>query len=546
MRRRWGALATFALALAIGGVAHAQGDVGVTASSDELAAPAEPQAITYGALPGGIHVASAQTLPAGSAEIELLSGFGYRKGLLGADHRFGRGIGDFSAAYGVLDLLSVGLSLDGRYDRHYGLASGGNSGCGATCDDGYVGDPHLYVRLAKPFGRNSFGAQVGVWVPGNKAPSLKLSATSVDLVALATLAVGPGTLSLDAGFRIDNSVKSVDNLTSLSLQDRVSLGVSNYNEIVAGAQLVIPSGKTWFGVEGSLESFVGSAPAGMADLKEGSLLLRAAVTAGLHLSDQWGLVAYLEAAKVPGVQDSQVMAGSIPIIPYEPIITGGLGIQARFGGPGGGVGHAQKACWETAEGCKPDERPLFGEVSGTVVDDAGKPIVGAKVSIQGHVYSTAGAPAVTDDKGAYRIKDVQIGRRVTTPSKAGSQTDEKVDETSIEVHVDLADKKPGTATIDKPKLGDNAVPPIKLEPSLPPGQLKGIVRTQAGKPVGNATITVTPGDKKTESAADGTFAIDLAPGQYKVTVKAAGLAPQELDVTIDPNGVNLKEFLLHR
>jgi hypothetical protein len=543
---RWGIFASFGLIVALPAAVHAQADVGVSASSGEAAAPASPQAITYGALPGGIHVSSAQTLPAGSAEVELLSGFGYRKGLLGSNERFGRGIGDVSAAYGVLDMLSVGLSLDGRYDRHYGLASGGNSGCGPTCDDGYVGDPHLYVRLAKAVGANSIGAQVGVWVPGNKAPSLKLSATSIDLLALGTLAVGPGRLSVNAGFRVDNSAKSVDSIMSLSMQDRVSLGVSNYNEALAGVQLVIPSGNKWFGVEGSLEAFLGSPPANMANLNEGSLLLRAGVTGGLQLTDQWGLVAYVEAAKVPGVQLSQVMANSIPIIPYEPIITGGIALQARFGGPGGGISHAQKACWETAEGCKPDERPLFGEVTGTVVDDAGKPVVGAKVSIEGHVYSAAGAPAVTDQNGAYHIKDVQIGRRVTTPSKAGPQTDEKVDETSIDVRVELADKKPGTATIDKPKLGENAVPPIKLEPALPPGQLKGIVRTQAGKAVGGATIIVSPGDKKTESAADGTFAIDLAPGQYKVTVKAPGLAPQELDVTIDPNGVNLKEFLLHK
>src|SRR5205085_2450494 len=135
---------------------------------------------------------------------------------------------------------------------------------------------------------------------------------------------------------------------------------------------------------------------------------------------------------------------------------------------------AQPACWETAEGCKPDERPIFGAVSGTVVDDTGKPVVGAKVSIKGHVYSEAPAPTVTDAKGSYRFADVKIGRRVTTPSKAGPQTDEKLDETSIDVAVELADRKPGTATLEKLQAGDNPVPPIKLDPLLPPGQLKGV------------------------------------------------------------------------
>ena len=56
---------------------------------------------------------------------------------------------------------------------------------------------------------------------------------------------------------------------------------------------------------------------------------------------------------------------------------------------------------------------------------------------------------------------------------------------------------------------------------------------------------ITAGDKKTETAADGTFVLDLPPGQYKVTAKS-GSSSQELDVTIDPNGVALKEFVLKK
>src|ERR1043166_5738016 len=59
----------------------------------ELAATASPEAdarppmrIGYGALPGGLHVAAAEGMPQGTVELGLISGFGYRKGLIAADH----------------------------------------------------------------------------------------------------------------------------------------------------------------------------------------------------------------------------------------------------------------------------------------------------------------------------------------------------------------------------------------------------------------------------------------------------------------------------
>src|ERR1051325_7282254 len=88
------------------------------------------------AMPGGIEVASAATLPAGAAMFELASGIGYRRGLLAPEHRFVRALGEVAASYGVLDTLTVAVSFDGYYDRHNGFPSGDLSGCGLTCDSG--------------------------------------------------------------------------------------------------------------------------------------------------------------------------------------------------------------------------------------------------------------------------------------------------------------------------------------------------------------------------------------------------------------------------
>jgi hypothetical protein len=534
--RRWGALAALYM-MVLPAAAWAQADV--SASADEPAAAAPAPNVVYGALPGGVHAASADALPKGVAEVSTLSGFGYRKGLLGTNERFGRLIGDLAAAFGVTENLSIGLSLDGRYDRHYGGMP--------SPDDGYVGDPHLNIRFGKPVGKNAFGAQLGLWVPGKNAPSIAASATSVDFRGLASIAAGSARLNLSAGFRLDNSASSIDDLSKLSLQDRVSLGASNYNAVLAGAQLVIPTGKAWIGLESTIEAYIGG-PAATPDktngaaLAEGSLLIRGGAVAGVRFNDQWSGLAFLEAAKSPGITATQVLNASIPIIPYEPIITFGLGLQASFGGPHH-VGPApERPCWELPAGCKPDERPIFGDVTGTVTDGEGKPMVGAKVTLKGHVYAEGGpAPVITDDKGAYRVTSVKIGRRISTPSKTGPVTDEKVDETSIDVAVELADKKPGAATIQGLKAGDNAVPPIKLEPLLPPGQLKILVRDlKTGKPITGGTVTIQGTGKTFKSGEDGIGQLDLAPGTYKISVAAPGYKAQDLDVTIEPNGVVFK------
>ncbi|MDB4959629.1 MAG: hypothetical protein JWO36_7198 [Myxococcales bacterium] len=482
-------------------------------------------------MPGGLHVATAETLPKGVVQVSTLSGFGYRKGLLGADHRFGRVIGDLAAAYAPTDLLTIGLSLDGRYDRHYGLAPSG--------DDGYVGDPHLNIRFAKPFGTVRAGLQVGVWVPGKNAPSVAASAISVDARVLVSLPAGPGMLSFDAGFRLDNSAKSVDDATKLSLPDRVSLGVSNYNAVFGGAHLMIPAGNVWVGVEGSLDKFIGSAPAGSAELAEGSLTLRGALDVGLHINEQWSALAFLELAKVPGVLNAQVMTSSIPLIPYEPIFTAGLGLQARFGGAKRTPSlFAEKDCHKhVPPDCVDVKVPVLADITGSVVDSNDKPVVGAKVSVT--LKNSTVAPVATDDKGVYVFKGVPIGTSVDNKPT--------IEETGIEVAVDLSNMKPGKATVAAVQQGSNAVPPIKLEPLLPPGQLRAVVRgLPAGKAVVGATVTITPGDAKAETGADGTFSLDLPPGTYKATVKAPGYAPQELDVTIDPNGVAIKNIDLHK
>jgi hypothetical protein len=226
------------------------------------------------------------------------------------------------------------------------------------------------------------------------------------------------------------------------------------------------------------------------------------------------------------------MAGDVVLVPYEPVITGGVGLEVRFGGrtPAAGRGHV---------GQNAEPVPVVvvetADVTGLVVDDGGKPVVGAKVTVRLKNYT---GTAVSDDKGSYVIAKLPIGKTVN------GKTD--LDDTGAEIAVEVANKKPGSATLLLTR-GVNAMPRITLDPMLPPGQLRAvIINVGTSRPVAGATVTIEPGGVTATSGTDGKFTVDLAPGHYKITVTAKGLAQQQLDVNIDPNGVAIKNIDMHK
>src|SRR5262249_21260390 len=157
----------------------------------------------------------------------------------------------------------------------------------------------------------------------------------------------------------------------------------------------------------------------------------------------------------------------------------------------------------------------------TVVDDAGRPVVGARVTIK--LKNNTGS-AVSDDKGAYTIAKLPIGKTVD------GKTD--LDDTGAEISAEVANKKPAAATLTLAR-GSNAVPRFTLDPMLPPGQRRAvIINVATSRPVAGATVSIDPGGTTATSGADGKFTVDLPPGHYRITVTAKGLAQQQLDVNI--------------
>jgi hypothetical protein len=119
-------------------------------------------------------------------------------------------------------------------------------------------------------------------------------------------------------------------------------------------------------------------------------------------------------------------------------------------------------------------------------------------------------------------------------SKMTTEQREHIVSICIRNHISKAQLEAGLA---------KAVP----QTAVAPGRLLGVVHDAANnRVVTHASITVKPGDKTGETDADGKFTADLAPGKYKVTVKAAGFAPQDLDVTIESDGVVIKNIDLRK
>jgi hypothetical protein len=515
--RRWGNVAIPCIVLVVSSPALAQPAEDVAATSEGVAAPpTSSPPVGYGAMPGGLHVPSAEILPAGTVEIAARTGYGYRKGLLSADHKLTRAVADLAFAFAPLPYLMVGLSLDGRYDQHSGFRMVG--------DDNYVGDPHVMLRYGRALGRVTLGGQLGVWLPGKDAPSVAASAISFDARALATIDAGVGVLSLDAGFRIDNSKKSVDNVASYTLEDRVSLGVSDFHAALAGVSFRIPAGKRAFvSLEGSADLFVGSNAPGS--------ILRGGALAGVSVTDAIAIVGFIELARVPSPRAGVAMTPPVLVqLPYEPLVTGGIGLQGRFGGKSVVKG-------QITENKEPEPVIVIetADVTGVVVDDVGRPVIGARIAVKLKKHT---GTAVTKGEGTYTIAGLPIGRTVDGKTE--------LDDTGAEISVEVENKKPGSATLTLVK-GPNAVPRIALDPLLPPGQLRAvIINVGNSRPVAGATVTIEPGGITATSGPDGKFTVDLPPGRYKLTVTARGLAQQQLDVNIDPNGVAIKNIDMHK
>lgn len=128
------------------------------------------------------------------------------------------------------------LRMDARYDKHLGDEK----------DDGGVIDARTLARYTRALNpKVALGAQLGLWVPGENAPKPAFAASTVDALAIVGLTPSERiSFTFNAGYRLDQSAKSVSAPERLSEADWVGLGLSDFDALLLG-----------LGLQHSLDSF---------------------------------------------------------------------------------------------------------------------------------------------------------------------------------------------------------------------------------------------------------------------------------------------------
>lgn len=166
-----------------------------------------------------------------------------------------------------------------------------------------------------------------------------------------------------------------------------------------------------------------------------------------------------------------------------------------------------------------------GQVRGCVVDAAsGKPVQDSFVEFKG----TAGPRIVVDDKGCFLSPRLDLGPRdigVRHPDYEGGATQVEIIEDQV------------------------AETTIKLVPAPRYGFVKGNIANEQDEAV-NGELELTPengSDPVVATADKGTFDVKLvAPGKYRIVVKADGYLQQGGEVNIEPNVRTLVDFTLKK
>jgi hypothetical protein len=458
-----------------------------------------------GALPGFVRVGAAAPVDTGLA-VAALAGYGYRGQVVAERDGHHRAAVDLATSFRPLTWLAFAARFSGRYDRHTRTGTGD--------DSGWVGDPRLAARAATGLGGGLWlAAQVGVWMPGRDAPSLDPSASTADLVGLASWSAPGGRLVVGAqvGFRYDRSAESVDDPDLLSPSDRMALGVSESNAVLVGVGAALRTGATeWIG-EWSLDALVGDRAPNRRHWPTraaGGIRRRLSDSVGAQISFEYSLAA------------TRAMEETFRLFPIEPRFQALAGLTFQAGGRADRF-RERLATRPAAREPRPEPvvAPAPGLVQVAVTGMNGDPVRGAEV-----VLEPAARAARTDTEGRAEFAGVAAGR--------------------VAIRVSHPAHRPGARAIDL-AAGRTAMVPFVLEPALPPGQLRGLVRSFRGRPL-PAKLRIEPIGLEARCDARGQFEIDLPPGEYEVSIDADSYRAQKRRVRVERDGVTILNVDLRR
>lgn len=411
----------------------------------------------------------------------------------GPHHRLGARL---AVAVAPVDWLAFALRMDGRLDLHP------DDGMGAHASA--VGDPRLLARAGYALSEaTELGLELGVWVPGEDAPSIAAAAITPQARLLFSHAWPEHgwTLLSALGYRFDNSAAAAPPLDRLRPGDRMSLGLSDFHTVLiaVGASRALGEKAALF-AELSADVMPG-APDVLASP------LRATVGGRYRLSRSFTGEATLRVglAKRPGIQPTD------PPMPIEPRALLTLGVRYGY------VFNPPRAPAPPQKPVAPPE-PETAVVTGQLLDDTQAPLTDARVTLRASDGTVR--QVFTDARGRYRFEDVPVGEVELTAEAEGFET------------------KQWTLRVG-PRT--SRVAPRAMAPRPPAGVIRGLTRSFESEPL-QARIIVTDASRgqqvaSTQADAAGHFELTVPPGRYQVTIQAPGHRTQRREVHVRDGSV---------
>jgi Carboxypeptidase regulatory-like domain len=459
---------------------------------------------TRDALPGIVHVPVAGTAQTGAA-LSASGGYGYTEAVLGRGDQHDRAFGTIAGSVRPTPWLAFALELDGRYDHDVDPVQGSSNS--------FVGDPRLFARVGTDLAHGfRIGAQLGLWIPGDHAPSLVLDASTLDVIAMAAYAPpgSPLVLAVHVGGRWDNSAASVPDAARLSESARLGLGINDASGILSGIGASVRVARR-LEILGDLSAdwLVGrDAPAALESPIVAALAARWDANERRTVSLQ--LTFEASPSERPDLAPGQVL------VDVEPRFSTSIGFVFHPGAPAAKPAPApEPPPEEPAPEPASLPAPKATVIKGKVTTSSGAPLAHAQVRLT--PLGGEPIPVETDADGGFEFQDVAFGSAALEVNATGYA---------------VANRDVRVA------VGETAVVAIALDPAIPPAQIRGVVRDFAGKPVA-ASVVIEPVGTTAVVRPDGGFELDVRPGTYDVVITAKGYAPQRRKVVVEPQGVTL-------
>jgi hypothetical protein len=390
--------------------------------------------------------------------------------------------------------LNLGLLVSARYDRHGSDEQGG--------DDGLLFQSGLSARAAWQTAALGFGVEVGAWLPGGPDVSTSLSAISGDGRLFVSQQTGRLMWGAFGGYRLDRSAEAAEGAEQFRFGDRSALGASDFDAALLGVGLGYAAGRSLLFGEVTSRLLLG-APSLGASPSFLALGVR-------HPLGESGLAFEVSLSGLVSSRPSTEPEAELSPIEPRALLSIGLRYRPKERAPAAPT--TLPAAPVAPPAPAPPLPPPPSSVELALLDDQGQPLPHAQVTLlQGEKETRL----VERAPGRYGGAELQAGTARLRVQAEGFEP--------VEREVTLA-------------AGRAVQVDVQVQQALPAGQVRGLVRSQRGKPLA-AKVRVEPAGVQATTDAEGFFQLDVPPGQYEVVIESPGFQSQKRTVKVEKQGV---------